>query len=90
MKSRCASAPVPPEQLKPVRPEKIERGGSDAPSPQGECDATVARASSESWRLRRDHFHARRKAELMKKLLAILPRKAEGANIRHPEAGDDG
>ncbi len=38
----------------------------------------------------RDHFHARRKAELMQKLLAILPRQTEGANIRHPEAGDDG
>jgi hypothetical protein len=25
MKSPCASAPVPPEPLKPVRPEKIER-----------------------------------------------------------------
>jgi hypothetical protein len=25
MKSHCASAPVPPEQLKPVRHEKIER-----------------------------------------------------------------
>jgi hypothetical protein len=25
IKSHCASAPVPPEQLKPVRHEKIER-----------------------------------------------------------------
>ena len=81
MKSHCASAPVPPEQLKPVRHGKIERMNGDA---------TVARASRESWRLRRDHFHARRKTELMKKLLAILPGETEGADIRHPEAGNDG
>ena len=65
-------------------------GSGDAPSPESERDATVARDSSELWRLSRDHFHARRKAEFAEKFFAIFPRETERAHVGDTEPADDG